>query len=102
MGTDNVELSPDDNNVNKFTITQGFRALRVDGDSDKTSNKLVNILSSKADNKHGHAEIAVVNSIKQSELKLFITSNEFIELTNSPIDAGGKEQNIDGDSEYML
>lgn len=80
-------------------IVQGFRILSVDGDADKTFTKLVTVIGSKTDNKHGHSDMTVVSSINWSELKVLSVSNELNEFKITRSEFGGSEQNIDGSNE---
>lgn len=45
--------------------------------------------------------MAINNLVKHSVLRLPSASNEPNDLTISPIDSGGSEQNTDGDSDCM-
>lgn len=103
VGTDvAVSASLYDIRVIRFTTAPGFRRHKADGDTDKASNKSATVRRSRADNKHGHLEMAVVSSLIVSELKPLNVSAESNESVIARIAFGDSEQNIDGDSAHTL
>lgn len=86
----------------RFTTAAGFKRHSADGDADKTSNKSATVRGSKADNRHGHLEMAVVSSFIVSALRLFNVSAESNESVIARIAFGDSEQNTDGDTAHTL
>lgn len=91
VGKDSVKTSLDDIRVIRFMITPGGRRRSVDGDVDKTSNKVVTVRWFKVKNKHGHLDIAVVSSVILLELKLLNVPSEVNEFVIALIASGDNE-----------